>query len=237
MTSLSIATSPATATPTPAPVPPNPKTPQDVLDAVAKPLFRGEYTATETDTWTKGVPLFGTKVSSSRPIAFSNEFNVLDVGEKMVGFQATTLDDAIRGAADLAFDWSDPAIGGGIYASVGVAILQGSDGNYYSALVGSGNPKTSTSALGYRSDRFDNNIYGKLKHATDAKPTGSWSAPVDKHGKPVDVPAPSNDAPITRRHVEDIKVGEFVPATPLLKAIVDIKNVFRIGEQAAPAAG
>ena len=234
MTSLTVAST-RELTPSPTPVPKDPEVPQEVFDALAKPLFTGEYTATERDSWHVGVPVFGKKVTSERPIAFTNEFNALKGNGFFAGYQAATLDDAIRGAGNLAFDWSDPALGGQIYSSVAVAVLQASDGNYYTALVGSGNPQTSSSALSYRSDRFDNNIYGSLKRATDAHATASWSKPVDKDGKAVDVPGPDDAAGITRRHVEDVKIERFAPATPMLKAIVDVRNVYRLDEPATSA--
>lgn len=222
------------SSPTPTPVPSRPETPKELLDLAGAPLFRGEYTAVERDSWHLGVPVLGRKVTSERPVAFTNEFNVLRINGPMMGYQASTLEDAIRGARDLAYDWSDPAIGGQIYSSVAVAVLQAKDGNYYSALVGAGDPQTSSSALGYRSDRFDNNIYGSAKRATDTHVTGPWTAPVDKHGTVVDTPGPDEHAGIVRRHVEDVKIERFVPATDALKAIVDVRNVYRLD---APAAG
>jgi hypothetical protein len=221
--------------PTPAPVPPRPETPKELLDLAGAPLFRGEYSAVERDSWHLGVPVFGRKVTSERPVAFTNEFNILKTSGPMMGYQASTLEDAIRGARDLAYDWSDPSLGGRIYASVAVAVLQAKDGTYYSALVGSGNPQTSSSALGYRSDRFDSNIYGRLKRATDTHATGPWSAPVDTDGTVVDTPAPDEHAAITRRHVEDVKIERFVPATDALKAIVDVRNVYRLDAPTASA--
>ena len=209
--------------------PGTPDVPQEIAALFDKPIFTGEYTATERDTWRKGLPLFGTKVHADRSVAFSNEFNVLRVPQPLAGYGAASLDDAIRKAREVAYEWSDPAIGGRIYSSVGVAVLQAADGNHFIALVGSGNPNTSKGALGYRSDRYDNNIYGNAKRAEDLRATSSWSAPVDRDGNPVDVPAPSDDAAVNRRHLVDQQIERFVPASDALKAVVDIKNVYRIG--------
>ena len=108
--------------PTPSPVPSRPETPKELLDLAGAPLFRGEYSAVERDSWHLGMPVFGRKVTSERAVAFTNEFNVLKTSGPMMGYQASTLEDAIRGAQDLAWDGSDPSLGGQIYASVAVAV-------------------------------------------------------------------------------------------------------------------
>ncbi len=224
---------PAAAAQPPSTPPGTPDVPADLTALFEKPLFRGEYTATERETWRDGLPLFGTKLSSTRSVAFSNEFNVLRSHGPMAGYAASSLDDAIRAAQDIAFRWSDPALGGRIYSSVGVAVLQAADGNHFLALVGSGNPNTSSSELGYRSDRFDNNIYGNPKRADDLRATSSWTQPTDKHGEPSDVAPPSNDAKVNRRHLVDQQIERFVPASDAVKAIVDVRNVYRIDGQGA----
>ena len=38
----------------------------EIMDLANAPLFRGEYTAVEKDTWREGMPLFGTKATSQR---------------------------------------------------------------------------------------------------------------------------------------------------------------------------
>lgn len=224
---------PSAARPEAAPVPRDPKVPSEILELVDQPLFRGEYTATERDTWWQGMPLVGTKVSSERTIGFSNEFNLLRSRRgPFAGYAASSFDDAVHQARELAFDWSDPAFGGKIYASVGVAVLQASDGLYYMALVGSGDPNTTSSALGYRSDRFDEDIHGELKQATDARAVGPWSAPLDKDGRPVDVPAPDAARGIRLRDVVDHEVVRFTSSVPALKALVDLHHVFEVEQTA-----
>ncbi len=216
------------------PVPPRPKPSAEILDAVSKPLFRGEYSNTQRHEWRDGLPLFGTKVSSTRQVAFSNEFNVLHVGDSpMVRYASTSYDDAVRSARDLAYDWSDPAIGGQIYDSVGVAVLQAADGAYFTALIGSGDRQTTGSELGYRSDRFDGNIRGNPKHATDARATSPWTAPVDKDGKAVDAAPPKDTHKIKLGELE-YAAPKVVPYSPLLKAIVDVNHVYTV-EAPAPA--
>jgi hypothetical protein len=219
-----------TVTPTkPAPLPPTPPVPQEILGLADKPLFSAKYTGTERATWHDGIPLIGKKVTSTRDVAFSNDFNILRTGEgPMIGHAASSYDDAVRSASNLAFDWSDPALGGQIYASVGVAVLQAKDGAYFSALVGTGNPNTSASALSYRSDRFDSNILGSIRQADDAHATSKWSAPVDKHGNPVDDAPPADDRGIKNRKVDDVKLADIVAATPMLKAIVDVNSVYKV---------
>jgi hypothetical protein len=217
---------------TPDPVPSTPEPTPEILEAASKPLFTGHYTATETDTWRNGMPLFGTKVSSSRTVTFTNEFNVLKTSAPMIQFASTSFDEAIRKARDVAFDWSDPALGGQIYASVGAAVLQAKDGAYFIALVGSGDPQTSGNELGYRSDRFDENIHGILKRSTDAAPASPWSAPVDKDGQPVELPAPDDARAIRRRDVGNVEIAAFEPHSATLKAIVDVRHLYRVGQPA-----
>lgn len=213
-----------------APVPPRPQPTAEILDAVSKPLFRGEYANTQKHEWRDGLPLFGTKVSSTRQVAFSNEFNVLHVGESpMVRYASTSFDDAVRAARDLAFAWSDPAIGGQIYDSVGVAVLQAADGAYFTALIGSGDRQTNGSELGYRSDRFDGNIRGNPKRATDARATSPWTAPVDKDGTPVDTNPPKDTHKIKLSELE-YAAPKLVPYSPLLKAVVDVTNVYAVDQ-------
>ncbi len=212
------------------PVPPRPEPTAEILDAASKPLFRGEYANTQRHEWRDGLPFFGTKVSSTRQVAFSNEFNVLHVGDSpMVRYAATSLDDAIRSARDLAFDWSDPALGGRIYDSVGVAVLQAADGAFFTALIGSGDRQTSGSELGYRSDRFDGNIRGNPKRATDARVTSPWTAPVDADGTPVDTPAPKDTHKIKLSELQ-YAPPTIVPYSSTLKAIVDVTNVYTVDQ-------
>ncbi|MCW2921959.1 MAG: hypothetical protein JWL76_1833 [Thermoleophilia bacterium] len=213
---------------TPDPVPSTPEPTPEILDAASRPLFTGQYTAVERDTWRVGMPLFGTKVSSSRDVTFTNEFNVLKTSSPMVEFASTSFDEAVRKARDTVFAWSDPALGGQIYSSVGAAVLQAKDGAYFIALVGSGDPQTSGSELGYRMDRFDDNIHGILKRSTDAKAASPWSAPVDEAGNVVDQPTPDNAREIRRRDVQLAEITAFLPHTPMLKAIVDIRHLYRI---------
>jgi hypothetical protein len=210
------------------PIPPRPAVPQEILDLASAPLFRGEYRGTEHATVREGLPLFGTKGTSTREVAFSNDFNILRTTGPMVSYGASTYADALRAARELAYDWSDPSLGGQIYASVGVAVLQASDGAYFSALIGSGKQQTSGSALGYRSDGYDNNVHGSIDRATDARPTTPWTAPVDGDGKPVDIAPPADDREIAARKVTDVKVDKLVPATPMLKAVIDIRELFEI---------
>lgn len=214
----------ATATP----LPKEPVVPQGVLDLASAPLFRGDYHATERDTWHAGVPLIGRKLTSTRGVAFSNEFNILKSSGPMVGYAGATLDDAVRSAGSLAYDLSDPALGGAIYSSVGVAVLQSKDGAYYQALVGSGRSQTSGSELGYRSDRFDDNIYGNAKRADDVHAISSWTHPVDRHGAPTDVAPPADDSAVVNRHLQDVQIDKFTAASPMLKAIVDVNKVHSI---------
>lgn len=211
------------------PVPGDPAVPTEILALAKEPLFSARYRGTERSQWRDGLPLLGRKVTSTRDVAFSNEFNILRSGTSpFVSYAASSLDDAVRAARDLAFRWSDPSIGGAIYSSVGVAVLQASDGAFFSALVGSGNPRTSSSALSYRSDRYDNNIRGSIKRSSDARAVSKWTAPVDRDGKPVDLPPPADDRRISNRKVRDIKLEQVVPATPMLKAIVDINDLHEV---------
>ena len=84
----------------------------------------------------------------------------------------------------------------------------------------------------YRNDRFDENIHGILKRSTDAKPLTPWSTPVDKNGTNVDTPAPDNAREIRRRDVHDIEITAFEPHSARLKAIVDLKHLYRIQQPA-----
>lgn len=231
---LMITTPPVVQGITPDPVPSTPVPTPEILEAASKPLFTGEYTAVERDTWRVGMPLFGTKVSSARSVTFSNEFNVLTTPAPMVEFASTNFDEAVRKARDVVFAWSDPALGGQIYTSVGAAVLQAKDGAYFIALVGSGDPRTNGSELGYRYDRFDENIHGSLKRSTDAKASSPWSAPADADGTPVDAPAPDDAREIRRRDVGDVEIAAFVPHSTTLKAVVDLKHLYRIDQPAEP---
>lgn len=218
---------PVITTPMPQ-VPREPAVPQALLDLASTPLVRGEYRGTERATVREGLPIFGTKGTSTRQVSFSNEFNILKTSGPMISYAAATLDDAVRAASRLAFDWSDPSLGGAIGASVGVAVLKASDNAYFTALIGSGNPQTSDSALGYRSDRFDNNIYGSIKRSTDARPESDWTAPVDRRGNPVSIPPPANDRPISPGRVKDITIEKFVPASPMVQAVLDINRLYKV---------
>ena len=230
---LTISTPPVAQGITPDPVPKTPEPTPEILEAASRPLFTGRYAAMETDTWRVGMPLFGTKASSTREVTFSNEFNVLTTSAPMVEFASTNFDEAVRKARDVVFAWSDPALGGQIYSSVGAAVLQAKDGAYFVALVGSGDPRTSGSELGYRNDRFDENIHGILKRSTDAKPTTPWSTPVDKDGTNLDTPAPDDAREIRRRDVDAVEITAFEPHSSTLKAIVDLKHLYRISQPAA----
>lgn len=224
-----IATAPASRT-TPVPIPPRPQPSAELLEAVSKPLFRGEYADIQRHEWRNGMPFFGPKVSSTRQVEFTNEFNVLHIaGSPLVGYAATSYDDALRGARTLAYDWADPAVGGAIYDSVGVAVLQAKDGTFFNALIGFGDRETSSSELGYRIDRFDGNVRGDVRKSTDARAESDWTKPIDEHGKPVDVPAP----PVTHKfHHKELRPDtlRLVPFTDMLKAVVDINNVYPINE-------
>lgn len=231
LTTAPTPTAPApAATPATSAVPPRPPVPAELLALAEQPLFRGEYRAVERDTWRDGLPLVGRKVSSQREVAFSNEFNVLSTHRgPMIDYAAATYEDALRAARDVAYAWSDPAFGGQIYSSVGVGVLQAADGAWFTALVGSGDPQTSADALGYRSDRFDNNVHGSFRRSTDSRATSAWTAPVDGDGRPVGVPAPSDDRPINRRDVEGVTIERLVSDAPQLKAIVDVRSVLPVG--------
>jgi hypothetical protein len=213
----------------PLPIPRDPAVPQAILDLAAKPLFKVSYTGTEQATVRKGLPLFGEKGVANREVAFTNEFGILKTSGPMVSYAAATLDDAMRSARQLAFDWSDPSIGGAINASVGVAILQHGENQFFHALIGSGKTNTSASALGYRSDRYDNNINGRARLATDLKAVSGWSAPVDKKGNAVNIPAPSNDRPVVAGRVRDIKADQIDSVSTMVKAIVDVNKVLMVG--------
>lgn len=215
----------------PTPGPAEPPVPAEVLALATKPLFSARYTGVEKESWYTGVPLVSTKLHSQRDIAFTNNFNILTTNEPMITYSAATLDDAIRSAQYVAYRWSTGGLGGLIDASCAMAVLETPDHKFFSAMIGTGNPKTTEEALAYRSDRFDNNIYGSLRKATDAAPTSSWSAPVDKHGTAVNAPAPADDSAITKRHVEAVQLDTITPATSMLKAVVDFKNVWRLVAQ------